>query len=460
MKADLSDVTLVAVDCTPKVHLAQRAIDKCMEQCDFGAVKLLCRNAALRHAAICPPIRSLEDYSKFMVRGLWKYVETSHALVVQSDGYILNGEAWNPEFLEYDYIGAPWLPSNAVGNGGFSLRSRKLLELLARHPLGGTPHPEDSHICIRHRKTLEDLGIKFAPLELARRFAFEGRSWSNGQEWQGVPTRWQGQFGFHSWLTPLPKDLDRPKVFHHTGELGDVIYSLPTIAALGGGVLYLSADNRFPYPRPTREMPSPNRVNSLASLIEAQDYIWRVQFTHGLPYSTDYDLNRFRLPWKNRTAADYDSIFSLHLKAFGADWPEDKPWLTVKDPIVVEGRPIVVSRSERYHNHDFPWYDFVQCYGDQMVFVGSDLEAHTFQGFGLPKFKIPHRKTENLLELARVIAGGKMFVGNQSCPLAIALGLGQNVIVETWELNPNCMLNRENAIHWRRGGVVIPLEWL
>jgi Protein of unknown function (DUF5672) len=60
-----------------------------------------------------------------------------------------------------------------VGNGGFSLRSRKLL--LALQSLQPDPsEPEDMAICVTLRPRLErEFGIRFAPLEVAQRFAIE-----------------------------------------------------------------------------------------------------------------------------------------------------------------------------------------------------------------------------------------------------------------------------------------------
>lgn len=43
-----------------------------------------------------------------MIKELNKYIETDYVLIVQYDGFILNPKAWMDEFLEYDYIGAPW----------------------------------------------------------------------------------------------------------------------------------------------------------------------------------------------------------------------------------------------------------------------------------------------------------------------------------------------------------------
>src|SRR5688572_30053024 len=55
-----------------------------------------------------PRLRSSLDYSEFMIRGLPKHIETEHCLVVQWDGFVINADRWDPGFLEFDYIGAPW----------------------------------------------------------------------------------------------------------------------------------------------------------------------------------------------------------------------------------------------------------------------------------------------------------------------------------------------------------------
>ena len=121
------------------------------------------------------PIRSRESYSRFMLHDLRNHIATSHVLCVQWDGYVLNAQGWDPAFLEYDYVGAPWphFPDRySVGNGGFSLRSRRLLD--ACHALQIAETPEDIAICRIHRTSLErDFAIRFAPEPLARRFAFE-----------------------------------------------------------------------------------------------------------------------------------------------------------------------------------------------------------------------------------------------------------------------------------------------
>jgi hypothetical protein len=123
-----------------------------------------------------------------MLGELHRYIATRHALCVQWDGYVLRASGWDHAFLDYDYIGAPWPhfdDSMTVGNGGFSLRSQRLLAATAglRRQTG---EAEDITICRTNRSLLETSeGIRFAPPELARKFAFE-RHWPRGEE-----------FGFH-----------------------------------------------------------------------------------------------------------------------------------------------------------------------------------------------------------------------------------------------------------------------
>lgn len=137
------------------------------------------------------PIERLDSaraYSEFILHGLVGHVRTLHCLVIQWDGFVLDPSRWEDSFLDFDYVGAPWpqfADGQAVGNGGFSLRSRKLLEACC-DPDFRSVHPEDLAICRLNRQLLETrYGIKFANAATAGRFAFERIA-------PGKPT-----FGFH-----------------------------------------------------------------------------------------------------------------------------------------------------------------------------------------------------------------------------------------------------------------------
>jgi len=444
LKPNLPSVTLISVDTTDKWAWSYLAVKLSQEQCDFGDVKLLSDHVDAKHRI--PPIIGLDGYSKFCIRDMHKYVNTSHALVCQYDGYVLNGQAWSDAFLKFDYIGAPFNPSGIIGNGGFSLRSKKLMEWVSKQDWPDF-HPEDSCICIRHRDEIEAAGFKFAPLAVAELFAIEGRSW-NSKEWQGTKEKWTCEFGFHSLLTPLPPEHRVCNIYTHSGDAGDVIYSLAAVKALGDGMMFLTPHNKYPYPlnsRWARMGGEADWVDNLAPLVEAQSYILKCRYTHGHPSSTTHDLNRFRIPWRNRTAKDFDSILKLHMDAFALPLPTE-PWLTVSYPIVIEGKPIIVNRTARYQNWDWPWTKFIEKYHTKMVFVGTFQEYELFKGFA-PTYKFDYYPTKDCVELARVIAGAKLFCGNQSLTLAIAHGLYKKVMVEEWKLNPNTRIERAGAIY-------------
>jgi hypothetical protein len=458
LKPHLQHTTLICADTTNKVEWSLRAIEKAKQQCTFAAVKLLTDRTDLSHAVKIPKIDGLDGYSKFCVREMAKHVDTPYALVVQYDGYPLNGQAWSEDFTEFDYVGAPFNPSGLIGNGGFSLRSKRLLDYMAQSNWEDF-HPEDSCISIRHRSELEEKGFKIATPEVARRFAIESRSWDN-QEWRGTPNAYTNEFGFHSLLTPLPPKQRVCNVMTHSGDAGDIIYGLAAAQALDGGMLFITPDNKYPYPlnsRWSRMGGEAAWVDNLVPLIEAQPYILKCRYTHGHPASTTHDLNKFRLPWRNRTAKDFDSILKLHMDAFDLLMPSE-PWLSVPDPIVMPNKWLVVNRTARYHNDKMPWDRIVPKYAKQMLFVGTEQEYGLFRGFA-PGNRIDYCNTKDALELARVIAGARVFIGNQSLALAIAHGLSKPVIAEEWSANANCHLERSNAIYVRNGDE-LPAHWL
>ncbi|PJG45165.1 hypothetical protein CAF53_25525 (plasmid) [Sphingobium sp. LB126] len=175
----LPQVTLCAAT-SVNIKATLRALQASMEKIVFSSCKLFTDvDITLDHPDISIlPIRKIgssEEYSKFMLSDMANYVETSHCLVVQWDGHVLNAERWRSDFLSYDYIGATWpqfKDGYDVGNGGFSLRSRRLMEA-CRDAEFQLSHPEDVAIGRENRKWLERIGMHFAPSAIADLFATE-----------------------------------------------------------------------------------------------------------------------------------------------------------------------------------------------------------------------------------------------------------------------------------------------
>ena len=218
-RLDLGDVSLVCVE-TRRPALALFAMERCLRVARFKEARLLGARPptlpdGIEHAPL-QGIASVADYSRFMVRELGAHFTGTHALVVQWDGFITDATCWDARFLACDYIGAPWPGEQpAVGNGGFSLRSRRLVDALATID---TPevHPEDHRICQLYRPRLErDFGIRFAPEDLAARF-----SWETGEP-PGPSFGFHAFFNFHRVL-----DEDELLAYFDLCDTG-ILYSVP-----------------------------------------------------------------------------------------------------------------------------------------------------------------------------------------------------------------------------------------
>lgn len=176
---DLKDVTLVAVT-GRDFESHYQALEYSKRGINFGAVKLI----------TSLPINNVDDWNKAIIYDLRNFIDTEYCLLVQGDGFVVNPESWRDEFLDYDYIGAPWpLPTDdysyrtpdgdivRVGNGGTSLRSKKILNLpyeleFAWRSYFGNTH-EDGFLCCHNRRLLQQFGVKFAPIEVAKYFSRE-----------------------------------------------------------------------------------------------------------------------------------------------------------------------------------------------------------------------------------------------------------------------------------------------
>lgn len=190
----LPDVTLIAL--TGKDFPAHdEAIQKSCKGITFGAVKVIYDYT----------IKSIDDWNRKIIYDLHRYVDTEYALLIHPDGYVINPDAWQEDFLNYDYIGAPWpLPQDdysyrtprgeliRVGNS-VSLRSKRILELpyklglIWKEYYGNTN--EDGFLCVHNRERLIAEGCRFAPLEVAVHFSKEHEIEEN----KGIKT-----FAFHT----------------------------------------------------------------------------------------------------------------------------------------------------------------------------------------------------------------------------------------------------------------------
>lgn len=245
------------------------------------------------------------------------------------------------------------------------------------------------------------------------------------------------------------------KTFFHSGDFGDIIYALPTIRALGGGSLVIGPSKHWK----TRLRMSPEHVEILRPLLMLQPYIHDVRYADDVPDNTDIDLNQFReyLLVEREFLSKGSRRLNLaesHLYTFKLPLSEcDRAWLTVDRPLPVENHPVLLHRSSRWRNANFPWNKIMERHGSRAAFVGLPEEHADFvKEWG----DLPYLPTKDFLELARLIAGCQLYIGNQSLPYAICEGLKQRSILEVWPEGPNCLFNRKNTVYGEGATLYIP----
>jgi hypothetical protein len=189
---NLPEVTLFAIS-SIFINETIASLLKSSEEIQFGSIKFLThekpRNLPEKIEYVeIPRINDVMDYNQLCFSGLGDFIDTSHGLLTQYHAWILNPTLFDKSWLQYDYIGAIWplregsfIANNGErvrnGNGGFSLRSKKLMSIpkMYNWPLRQDQgyFNEDGNLNCYYRKELLELGINYAPTEVAARFSFE-----------------------------------------------------------------------------------------------------------------------------------------------------------------------------------------------------------------------------------------------------------------------------------------------
>jgi hypothetical protein len=193
----LPDVTLTLIE-TREHKLAALALEDCERKAEFGDVvvftdkpELFKRNG--RRIVEVPDWPTKLGWSKCFWYDVPQHIHTSHTLGIQWDSWIVDPSMWRDEYLDKDYIGAPW-PFHGdglrVGNGGFCLRSTRMLHFIRKYrsQLPCTNDFDDNLYCRKYRPSLENAGFIWADEATAYNFAFE---------W-GKPEPGSRHFGFHA----------------------------------------------------------------------------------------------------------------------------------------------------------------------------------------------------------------------------------------------------------------------
>lgn len=209
-----------------------------------------------------------------------------------------------------------------------------------------------------------------------------------------------------------------------SGGGGDHINALPLVKKLGGGIIHgvpkshLSFYKRQPY------------------IFDATTYHDKGMLLWGYSIIARYHRKIKCLRSKESLLESHFLVHNLPVPSLEEINNEIIPWL-IADKLNTE-IPIVVHRTNRYRDN-VDW-SFLKKFKGKIVCVGFKKEALPF----VRQYKARWLKTDDIDELAMVINSAQVFIGNQSTPLALAIGLGKSRMVEEFK-NINYHHNK-NAI--------------
>lgn len=252
------------------------------------------------------------------------------------------------------------------------------------------------------------------------------------------------------------------KTFKHSGTAGDTIYSLDIVRKMGGGAFSIAINNIenciMKYTgRPADVAPehrgryTEKDYELLAPLIARQSYITNVQKWYDGYQEPDIDLDHFRSFLYRQFEGN---IIEAYHKAFNLSWDNSMysdVWLEA-DPI--REASVVVNRTNRYLDpaSEPVWKQMCED-GDLEntgIFVGTPDEHASFVSW--TGCNIPYRPVQDFKELADIIAGADLFLGNQSMAYSIATGLGKETMLEIHKIKPlqysECYFPREGASYF------------
>lgn len=236
--------------------------------------------------------------------------------------------------------------------------------------------------------------------------------------------------------------------FPHSSLADDGVSDWQPVCTFGsklGDAIYAMASVKWFAERSTRGMADVRVMSSssyraadwltlLRPLMELQPYIASVEATAQID---GINLEAWRYAVQGKTLAARI--------ATGVGIEEDvtaTPWLSGIEPRQIV--PVVINRSARYHNDRFPWRRVVEKYRKEAIFIGLPEEHEDFcRRFG----NVLRWPTADYLDVAQVIAGSKLFIGNQSSPFAVAAALGHPVLQEVYPGLPDCIFNYPRAVY-------------
>lgn len=225
--------------------------------------------------------------------------------------------------------------------------------------------------------------------------------------------------------------------YKHSGSYGDMIFSLPTVIASGGGDYYLRKD----------------MVPQIGRLFEAQPYM-KVKVLNDVEWKAfkpTHDLDLFR-------GSDKLSIVAMHLDAFKLTFDVKQPYLfNIPAKQIAK---IVINDSGGKTNSKFPGHtlnwSLLKPHEKDCVFIGFQHEYEEFKEYR--KLNVDFYKIEDLYEWAQIIQGSQLYIGNMTSGQCMAEGLKKPYCVDLYVGKPQYPLTTasyvglcEAILYWHLG---------
>jgi hypothetical protein len=227
------------------------------------------------------------------------------------------------------------------------------------------------------------------------------------------------------------------RAFKHSGNLADIIFSLPAVKALGGGILYLDVNGGRGDPFIAKNLVDErtrfdiHAYQVIRPLLAEQSYIKDVRIWNGEAVDVNLD------GWRSIAADPRTNISAIYMRMLGLR--EDlvhEPWLSISAEPLRLHKDLLVNRTLRLQSKYHIWQFDKAYWLERGVFIGLPIEHEWFEhAFSC---KIDFHPTADALEIARVLRGGRKLIANQGFIMSIAIGLGVPFLQETYHLMPNC----------------------
>ena len=249
------------------------------------------------------------------------------------------------------------------------------------------------------------------------------------------------------------------KTYKHSGTFGDLIYSLAVVKKMGGGDIEIAIGNiencvaQYGYRPDEVDLMHQGRFNDkdfdlLLPLLLRQEYINGVTKWRTGDAEADVDLDRFRGVLFRGFEGNYVQAYHM---TFGLPFTAEvlnETWLEA-DPVKIAS--VVINRTARYQcpNGAGSWQNLLEQANitQNGIFVGNKDEHEAFEKS--TGFRVQYYPVKDFKELADVIAGADLFMGNQSAAYSIAIGLGKASVLETIKIKPlqnnECYFPRDNC---------------